>query len=173
MSTAKVDMMRSEKVTPYRCGVEGCGKYFTRRFNLKAHVRCHTGARPFVCPFDNCNQSFKWKSSYASHLRSHRNTDARRRLHTVPSGHSRIDISRLLNGSEGTDDMDWASTSSDNDSVKSDTGFEMVVKVLAGVDDVQATDAEDKVLLRSLVTRNSIGAFSTISSPDSSVTTDM
>ncbi|KAJ3200885.1 hypothetical protein HK099_002477, partial [Clydaea vesicula] len=31
----------------YRCTMDGCGKYFTRRYNLYSHMRVHSGERPY------------------------------------------------------------------------------------------------------------------------------
>jgi len=38
----------------YRCGWAGCGKTFTRRTNMRAHGRVHTGAQPFSCAVVGC-----------------------------------------------------------------------------------------------------------------------
>jgi len=40
------------------CHFTNCGKTFTKRGHLEAHIRKHVGLKPFVCPQQNCNASF-------------------------------------------------------------------------------------------------------------------
>ncbi|KIM26903.1 hypothetical protein M408DRAFT_34462, partial [Serendipita vermifera MAFF 305830] len=58
------------------CPVPGCGSTFTRRFNLRGHLRSHTEERPFVCDWPGCGKGF---------ARSH---DCKRHsaLHTAKQG---------------------------------------------------------------------------------------
>ena len=53
------------------CEIEGCGKDFRRRYNLKVHMRKHTGETPYFCQFPGCAKKYLWRSSMAHHLKIH------------------------------------------------------------------------------------------------------
>ncbi|KAK0212845.1 hypothetical protein DFS33DRAFT_1464500 [Desarmillaria ectypa] len=42
----------------FQCPVPGCGSTFTRRFNLRGHLRSHTEERPYVCQWPGCQKGF-------------------------------------------------------------------------------------------------------------------
>lgn len=68
-SVAETAMTSTSSKRPkrYVCEHDGCGKAFDRPVRLEAHVRTHTGDRPFVCDEADCDKSF----FKAEHLKAH------------------------------------------------------------------------------------------------------
>lgn len=60
-----------KSLQPCKCEVKGCGKTFSKRSNLKAHMRIHSGILPFPCFFPGCTKRFRWKSSLKPHVKMH------------------------------------------------------------------------------------------------------
>ncbi|XP_077416820.1 uncharacterized protein LOC144048568 [Vanacampus margaritifer] len=52
---------------PFSCPF--CGKTFSRKEHVQAHVRIHTGEKPFSC--STCGKAFPHKETMIAHVRSH------------------------------------------------------------------------------------------------------
>ena len=57
-ATQAASASRRRNDANFACPVPGCGSTFTRRFNLRGHLRSHTEERPYVCSWPNCQKGF-------------------------------------------------------------------------------------------------------------------
>lgn len=51
------------------CLYDGCGKQFTKTWNILDHFKVHTGEKPFQCAA--CKRSFSQKGNLTKHLKLH------------------------------------------------------------------------------------------------------
>ncbi|XP_055625104.1 zinc finger protein 761-like [Toxorhynchites rutilus septentrionalis] len=61
------DDIAEEGQKPFKC--KKCGKTFSLKYKLNAHVRNHTGKRPYSCP--HCPKTFRRPSALKQHIRTH------------------------------------------------------------------------------------------------------
>ncbi|RWS27942.1 zinc finger: C2H2 type-like protein [Leptotrombidium deliense] len=55
--------------SPIRCNV--CSRVFPREKSLQAHLRTHTGERPYICDFPGCSRKFTQSGQLRTHQRLH------------------------------------------------------------------------------------------------------
>ncbi|KAF9899892.1 hypothetical protein EC991_008160 [Linnemannia zychae] len=133
-STKRRTVKKDSAGRRFACEHPGCGRAFTRLYNLHSHERTHNpdAARPFACEEPNCSRSFTRKHDLQRHQTSVHLGQRRFRCDTCCKMFSRLDGLRRHYGKpnncapkgavlQAGDDLDDGDKEEDDSSDESDT----------------------------------------------------
>ncbi|KAF8639526.1 hypothetical protein AX17_001431 [Amanita inopinata Kibby_2008] len=103
-ATQMASASRRRNEAHFVCPVPGCGSTFTRRFNLRGHLRSHTEERPYVCSWPGCKKGFARQHDCKRHQALHTAKSQSNVCHGCKKTFSRLDaLNRHLRSDNGAE----------------------------------------------------------------------
>ncbi|KAI0268775.1 hypothetical protein BC834DRAFT_952113 [Gloeopeniophorella convolvens] len=110
-ATQAASASRRRNEANFLCPVPGCGSTFTRRFNLRGHLRSHTEERPYKCEWPGCNKGFARQHDCKRHQALHSAKSQNNACQGCGKTFSRLDALNRHLRSEGGSECRHASAS--------------------------------------------------------------
>ncbi|XP_036371090.1 zinc finger protein ZXDC isoform X2 [Octopus sinensis] len=89
--------VHSETREVFICSRDGCGRYYTMKRNLVAHMKSYHDGRRFPCSNEGCSRSFPFKHKMLEHMKSHSRVHPLKKKYPK-KGHRKRSLASRLSG---------------------------------------------------------------------------
>lgn len=94
--------VHSETCEVFICPRDGCGRYYTMKRNLVAHIKSYHDGRRFPCSYEGCSRSFPFKHKMLEHVKIHTRVHPLKKKYPKKGHRKRSMASRLSGYSPST-----------------------------------------------------------------------